>query len=251
MSALDNVGERLAPSNDTPFLLEPLPPSGYAANVTSAVRSRVFVDGLGAVGGTRKRLADLFIASVALILLAPLMIILCALVKLAVGGPILYRHTRIGLGGIRFECYKFRTMAADADGILIRHLAHDPEAAREWSEHRKLRDDPRVTMFGRILRKSSLDELPQLFNVLKGEMSCVGPRPIVSAELARYGPSAVNYLQARPGITGIWQVSGRNSLRYEERVALDTHYVKNWSLGMDWAILAKTIVAVLEIQNTS
>jgi exopolysaccharide production protein ExoY len=199
----------------------------------------------GGVGGTAKRSMDVILALVALLLLLPLMLIVAAVIRVTMGSPVVFAHRRVGRGGASFNCYKFRTMIADADAVLQRHIAADPGAAEEWSATRKLRNDPRVTPLGRALRKSSLDELPQLFNVLRGEMSCVGPRPIVREELAHYGPHAAAYLSARPGLTGSWQVSGRSSLSYEARVALDHDYVSNWSLWRDVVIILRTIPAVM------
>jgi UDP-galactose-lipid carrier transferase len=178
-----------------------------------------------------------------LLLLSPLMVTLAALVR-AEGGAAFYRHRRIGSGGREFECVKFRTMVPNADEVLRRLISSDPRAATEWSETQKLRDDPRVTALGRFLRRSSLDELPQLINVLRGEMSLVGPRPIVRAEVARYGESIEYYYAAKPGITGLWQVSGRSEVSYERRVSLDVWYVRNWTLWHDVAILLRTIPAV-------
>ena len=135
-------------------------------------------------------------------------------------------------------------MVRDADEVMRRHLASNPAIAREWGQTHKLTDDPRVTFLGRILRKSSIDELPQLLNVLRGEMSCVGPRPVVVEELKNYGASAAEYMKARPGMTGLWQISGRNALAYHERVVLDCAYVRDWSLSGDIGILLKTIPAL-------
>jgi exopolysaccharide production protein ExoY len=203
------------------------------------------------LGGSLKRAIDVAIALAAIILLAPVMLMIMGLVKLTMGGSIFFAHSRIGFRGRRFHCYKFRTMLADAEAMLARHLVDDHRAAQEWRETRKLRNDPRVTFLGRLLRKSSLDELPQLINVLRGEMSCVGPRPIVAEELHRYGPYATEYLQARPGLTGIWQVSGRNALDYGDRVALDCYYVRNWSLWTDLVILGKTFFAVVKFDEAT
>jgi Undecaprenyl-phosphate galactose phosphotransferase WbaP len=191
-----------------------------------------------------KRAFDLVAASAALLVLGPLMIVTAMLVRRD-GGPALYAHGRIGLHGRRFCCLKFRTMVRDADGVLEAHLAASPETAEEWARDRKLRDDPRLTPLGRFLRKNSIDELPQFINVLKGEMSVVGPRPIVESEQAFYGDDLDYYLQVRPGITGLWQVSGRNNVTYPRRVALDGWYVRNWSLWHDIAILCGTVPAVL------
>ena len=203
------------------------------------------------VGGWVKRSADIGLASVAIVLLLPIIVLILALVKVTVGGPVLFRHRRLGHKGTEFDCLKFRTMVTDAGEVLTRHLQANPEARDEWVATRKLKNDPRVTRLGRLLRKSSLDELPQLINVLRGEMSFVGPRPIVQEELARYETAAREYLMARPGITGLWQVSGRNAVSYERRVALDASYVRNWSMFLDLIILLKTIPAVLHHDDTS
>jgi undecaprenyl-phosphate galactose phosphotransferase len=191
-----------------------------------------------------KHAFDLVAACAALLLLGPGMIAIAMLVRRD-GGPALYAHSRIGLNGRRFHCHKFRTMVSDADRVLEAHLVANPEAAKEWARDRKLRDDPRLTALGRFLRRSSIDELPQLINVLKGEMSLVGPRPIVESEQAFYGDELEFYLQVRPGITGLWQVNGRSNLCYARRVALDGWYVRNWSLWQDIAILCGTVPAVL------
>jgi exopolysaccharide production protein ExoY len=204
-----------------------------------------------APGGRAKRAIDLVIAGTAVLVMAPLLALVSLGVRLMLGGPVLYTQRRIGLGGRSFPCYKFRTMVLDADAVLRRHLEDDPEAAREWQETQKLKNDPRVTPFGHLLRKSSIDELPQLFNVLRGDMSCIGPRPVLAAELERYSAHANEYRSARPGLTGLWQVSGRNRLSYRDRVALDRLYVRRWSLGLDLVILLRTIPAVMRLDETS
>ena len=182
-------------------------------------------------------------AIILLSLLAPLMLVLALLIR-ADGGPALYRHRRIGAGGRVFDCIKFRSMVVNADKVLRQVIANDPAAAAEWSANQKLRDDPRVTKLGLFLRLSSLDELPQIFNVLRGEMSLVGPRPIVQSEVARYGSDIEYYYAAKPGLTGLWQVSGRSDMSYISRVKLDVWYVVNWTLWHDIAILFKTVPAV-------
>jgi exopolysaccharide production protein ExoY len=203
------------------------------------------------LGGLPKRLLDIAVASVGLILLLPMMLIVTTLIRLVMGGPVIFSQKRIGLGGRVFTCYKFRTMVANGEEALRRHLAADPAAAREWNASRKLAHDPRVSWLGNILRKSSIDELPQLFNVLRGDMSLVGPRPVVPEELEYYGRHVDEYLRARPGLTGVWQISGRNRLSYAERVARDCHYIRNWSLAIDVAVLIKTIPAVLKFSETA
>ena len=213
--------------------------------------SRDGADGRGRpVGGLAKRVLDLVVASLAIIAIAPLMVVIALLIRLAdPGGPIIFAHRRVGFRGRHFYCLKFRTMRGDADRILAEYLAANPEAEAEWQRDQKLRFDPRVSVLGRMLRKSSLDELPQLLNVLRGEMSCVGPRPIVLDELPRYDKSVEDYLKVRPGITGLWQVSGRNQLDYPERVRLDSYYVTHWSLGSDALILVKTAFAVIRVDQ--
>ncbi len=190
-----------------------------------------------------KRLFDLAAASTLLVFLAPLMLTIAGLLALQ-GGPVFYRHRRIGRNGEPFDCLKFRTMVPNADRILADILARDPEARAEWERDQKLRNDPRITALGRFLRKWSLDELPQLINILRGEMSLVGPRPVVEEELERYGPNRIYYELVRPGLTGLWQTSGRNDIDYAERVALDTWYVRNWTLWNDIIILFKTLFVV-------
>jgi exopolysaccharide production protein ExoY len=191
-----------------------------------------------------KRLIDLTGAAILLILLSPLFLAIAFLIKITSGGPVLFRQERVGLGGKRFRCLKFRTMIVDAERELQKHLAVSEEARREWGSIQKLTRDPRVTRLGRFLRTTSLDELPQLVHVLAGEMSLVGPRPIIPAEMQRYGENLQYYLAVRPGMTGLWQVTARNTCSYAERVNLDTSYVLNWSLVTDVIILFRTVPAV-------
>lgn len=192
-----------------------------------------------------KRAFDLAVASVLLVLgAAPLAYIAWRIKR--DGGPAMFAHTRVGQSGRAFPCFKFRTMGVDAEERLRELLESDLTARAEWESEFKLRNDPRITPIGQILRRTSLDELPQLFNVLRGEMSLVGPRPIVRDELARYGDDVDYFLMVRPGMTGLWQVSGRNDTGYDTRVYLDTWYVKNWSLWYDIAILFKTVRVVLK-----
>jgi lipopolysaccharide/colanic/teichoic acid biosynthesis glycosyltransferase len=188
---------------------------------------------------------NLLVALVALLFLAPVMIAVAAAVFCQDGGPVLFAHRRIGRDGRHFYCLKFRTMAVDAERRLAELLATDPRARAEWERDHKLRNDPRVTRLGAFLRKSSLDELPQLFNVLRGEMGLVGPRPIVDAEVPKYGRRFAKYCAVKPGITGLWQVSGRTDLSYNTRVAMDCLYAKHRSLLFDAWLLVLTVPAVL------
>jgi undecaprenyl-phosphate galactose phosphotransferase len=192
-----------------------------------------------------KRLFDVVGAAALLALLAPLFAYLSWRIR-QTGGAAIFSHQRVGRYGRAFGCLKFRTMVPDAEIVLRRFLEGDPQARVKWERDFKLKDDPRVTPIGALLRRTSLDELPQLWNVLKGEMSLVGPRPIIEEELQRYGDQVDYYLEARPGITGLWQISGRNDTTYEDRVALDCWYVRNWSLWYDLVILVKTISVVLQ-----
>lgn len=196
-------------------------------------------------GSPWKRALDLLIAAPLAVFLSPLLLVLALAIRCSDRGPALFVQTRYGLGGRTFSCFKFRTMVADAGERLEALLAADPAAREEWARDRKLRNDPRITRFGRFLRKSSLDELPQLINILRGEMSIVGPRPIVREEIERYGRSFGHYCAVRPGVTGLWQISGRNDTTYEERVALDVEYVERWSIWLDLRIIALTLPAVL------
>jgi exopolysaccharide production protein ExoY len=214
------------------------------------------VDALGArdpgpLGGWPKRLADILISVTGLVLAAPLMAMVAILISLTDRGPVLFAHNRVGFRGRPFRCYKFRTMTTDGDAVLEAYLAANPDAEQEWRATQKLRHDPRVNFVGRMLRKSSIDELPQLFNVLRGDMSCVGPRPVVRAELDRYGSAARYYLRTRPGLTGLWQVTGRSSTGYDSRVMLDTEYVRGWSVWADLVILCRTPLALTRFGEVS
>jgi exopolysaccharide production protein ExoY len=191
------------------------------------------------------RALDIVLAGSILVFLAPLMLLIALLIWMEDGGWPLFGHRRIGRGGVSFACLKFRSMVPDAEARLERLLASSPEARLEWQTDHKLREDPRITRLGGFLRRSSLDELPQLINVLRGEMGIVGPRPIVESEVRRYGHAFKHYCAVRPGITGLWQVSGRNNLSYRRRVALDRLYVRSRSLNRDIAIMAMTLPAVL------
>lgn len=202
------------------------------------------VQGVASAGRFAKRALDVTVAVMALVGLSPLLLAIAMLVRKD-GGPALFGHSRIGQGGQRFHCFKFRSMVIDAESRLQALLAADPAAAEEWAATQKLTHDPRVTGIGKVLRKTSLDELPQLLNVLRGQMSLVGPRPIVAAEVPRYGDDIAAYYAVPPGVTGLWQVSGRSETTYAYRVQLDVTYVRNWSFRRDLVILLKTIPAVL------
>lgn len=195
-------------------------------------------------GGLLKRALDIVIASAGLAVLWPLMLMVALAIRYTDPGPAVFGHERIGLNGRRFKCLKFRSMIVNSEAALREHLARDPAAAAEWAASQKLKHDPRITKLGKILRETSLDELPQLWNVLKGEMSIVGPRPIVSAEVRRYGNDFQSYAATKPGITGLWQVMGRSDCSYDERVSLDVDYVRNWSILRDIWIIARTFIVV-------
>jgi Undecaprenyl-phosphate galactose phosphotransferase WbaP len=192
-----------------------------------------------------KRCLDFFAAIVGGVALLPLFLVLSVWVKASSRGPVFYGHKRIGRYGKTFKAWKFRTMFENSNLVLERYLEENPELLEEWQRDHKLRYDPRVTRVGRFLRKTSLDELPQLWNVIRGQMSLVGPRPIVTEEIVKYGPYYGLYTMVKPGITGLWQVSGRNNTTYDERVQLDAYYVRNWSPWMDVVLLLKTIRIVL------
>jgi exopolysaccharide biosynthesis polyprenyl glycosylphosphotransferase len=201
-----------------------------------------------------KRIIDTLVAGIAIILLSPLILIIMLLIKITDPGPVLYGHKRLSRGGKKIKIYKFRSMMAKYSvgpgfnkktEIEIFQELGRPDLVEEFKRDQKVKDDPRVTKIGKFLRKSSLDELPQLFNVLRGELSLVGPRPIVADELKRYGRWGSYLLSIKPGMTGLWQVSGRNDVSYEERVKIDTHYVQHWSLWQDVVILVKTALIVV------
>ena len=203
-----------------------------------------------ALGGLAKRIFDFSSALTLVILLAPLLLMVALLIIGADGRPFFIRHKRVGHKGAEFGCFKFRTMVRDADVVLAEYLLRNPAAAAQWTASRKLANDPRITPIGRVLRTSSLDELPQLFNILKGEMSLVGPRPIVRDETANYGGAFDAYVRTRPGPTGLWQVKGRSNTSYEERVRLDTEYVTSWSFHRDVVILLMTVPSVLAARGS-
>lgn len=192
-------------------------------------------------GGALKRVADLLLCLAGTPIILPVGVLLTLLILLDSRGSALYSQERLGFGGKKFKLYKFRTMVANAEAVLPEYLRDNPERASEWSGNRKLKQDPRLTRIGAFLRKTSLDELPQILNVLKGDMSLIGPRPIVEEEKAKYGRSFRSYCRARPGISGLWQVSGRNNTTYHRRVACDRLYVSGWSPALDTWIFLKTI----------
>lgn len=225
------------------------PVPGYAVGLkpapdSSAALLKLAPTGLRQSSFRAKRLLDIVLASFLIFLTFPLLLGISLLVAMD-GGPVLFKHHRIGRYGAGFGCLKFRTMILGAEECLDEYLSYHPEARAEWERDRKLTFDPRVTKIGRFLRISSLDELPQLLNVLRGEMSIVGPRPVTQEELAQYGGVAKLYRSVRPGITGLWQISGRNDTTYAARVSLDERYVRNWSLALDLGILLRTPVVVL------
>jgi lipopolysaccharide/colanic/teichoic acid biosynthesis glycosyltransferase len=195
--------------------------------------------------GLLESLANRAVALLLLVLLAPIMALIAVLIWRMDGSPVSYSHYRVGLGGRVFRCLKFRSMRKDSDAVLRALLAVDARARSEWERDRKLSRDPRITPVGRFLRRTSLDELPQLLNVLAGDMNLVGPRPITLAELPRYGQARWHYLSVLPGMTGLWQVSGRNRLSYEDRVSLDRRYVDTRSWHMDLQILVRTVKVVV------
>jgi len=199
--------------------------------------------------GITKHLLDLIVTSLALVALSPVFVLIATAIKLTSNGPVYYGHTRHGRDGKLFKALKFRTMFQNGESILLAHFQKHPEELVSWQHDHKLKRDPRVTAVGRWLRRYSLDELPQLCNVLVGQMSLVGPRPIVSAEIHKYGRGYDLYSRVRPGVTGLWQVSGRNNTTYPERVALDEYYVRNWSIWLDAYIVVRTARAVLSAEG--
>jgi Undecaprenyl-phosphate galactose phosphotransferase WbaP len=192
-----------------------------------------------------KRVLDLGVAGLGGLVLLPFFLLICLCIRLSGPGPIFYGQRRIGRGKRPFTAWKFRSMVANADAVLADHFERCPELQAQWRQDHKLRRDPRITRLGRFLRRTSLDELPQLWNILRGEMSLVGPRPIVEGEIEKYGAVFSLYTQVRPGVTGLWQVSGRNNTTYQERIDFDEYYVRNWSVWLDVYILGRTVKAVL------
>lgn len=193
-----------------------------------------------------KRIFDILFSLFALLATFPIFLTLAVIIRLTSKGPAVYGHQRVGRGGKPFKCLKFRSMYQDADERLTELLQQNPEYAAEWEANRKLKKDPRITPIGQFLRKTSLDELPQFLNVLKGDLSVVGPRPVVADEVVQYyKEKAPKILSVRPGVTGLWQVSGRSNTSYSHRVELDEHYVENRSFGLDMTLVLKTVPALL------
>ena len=211
----------------------------------SKLSARALVRQQSTTGRSLKRTGDVVFALSALLIGAPVFLLLAVLVKVSSPGPVFYVQRRVGRGYRRFGCIKFRTMRPDADRVLASVLASSPAMQEEFERDFKLREDPRITPIGRFLRRSSLDELPQFINVLRGEMSVVGPRPIVDKEIDRYGPYMDEVLAVRPGLTGLWQVSGRNNLSYAKRVRLDVAYARGRSFILDLAIVLRTFGVLL------
>lgn len=197
----------------------------------------------------QKRLVDLLLSGLGLILLSPLFALLAVLIRLDSPGPVFYLQKRLGRGGKIIHMLKFRTMHVRADELLERYLQENEDARRQWQEYQKLQPDPRITRVGRILRRYSIDELPQLWNVFAGEMSLVGPRPIMPGQRPLYGEAFRDYVRVTPGMTGLWQISGRNRLPFSRRVELDMHYVQNWSVWLDLYIILRTVWVVLRCEG--
>lgn len=196
-------------------------------------------------GAGIKRAMDVVGALVFFVVFLPVLLIIAIGVRLSSRGPIIYYQDRVGLGGKTFRFYKFRSMVVNSDEVFKEFLDTDPEAKSQWEKYQKLDRDPRITAFGQFIRRTSLDELPQFLNVLFGDMSLVGPRPCMPNQKALYGVYWRDYCAVRPGLTGLWQVSGRNRLTYQQRVLLDAQYVRNWSLARDVHIMARTVRVVL------
>jgi lipopolysaccharide/colanic/teichoic acid biosynthesis glycosyltransferase len=200
-------------------------------------------------GRLGKRVFDIVLALLLLPVLAPLILILCALTRID-GGPAFFAHQRIDRNGVRFKCLKIRSMVPDAENVLKSFLESNRHAAREWEMRFKLTDDPRITSIGAFLRRTGLDELPQIWNVLRGDMSFVGPRPVTAPELGMYGPHKTAYLSVRPGVTGAWQIHGRTTGCYVNRVALDRSYVEGLSLRRDLALIGQTAFSVVKMTGS-
>jgi Undecaprenyl-phosphate galactose phosphotransferase WbaP len=192
-----------------------------------------------------KRFLDLCVVIIGGLIALPFLLLIALLIKITSRGPVLYKQKRLGMNGKHFFTYKFRSMYIDAEQQLQKILDTDPGAKKEWEEKFKLQKDPRITGIGKFLRRTSIDEMPQLLNIIKGEMSLVGPRPIVDAEMEKYGEDYLRVFSVKPGLTGLWQVSGRSDADYEDRVAYDTYYLQSWSVWLDLWIIFKTFGVVL------
>ncbi|WP_337270775.1 sugar transferase [Oryzifoliimicrobium ureilyticus] len=240
MSEID-LGREFDRFNDKRRLSREVAPRSFGAGDKSAA---------AVIGGFLRYLLDAILATAALVVLTPMILMLVGILLVIQGRPIFIAHRRIGKNGVMFPCLKFRTMVTNSDEVLAKYLAQNPHRLDEWNATRKLKDDPRITPFGALLRKSSLDEIPQLLNVIMGTMSLVGPRPIVPSEAELYGSHFIDYIRVRPGLTGLWQVSGRSDTTYRERVQLDVRYVSERSVFGDIAIMAKTVPAVLRSRGS-
>lgn len=227
-------------SQDRIIPLENFDPSKYSVDSKSCDRWRFSL-----LARFKKRAFDIAVAACALAFFAPLMALIAIALLVQDGRPLFYKHQRIGLGGRPFLCWKFRTMTRDSEQQLRQLLDSSETCRQQWNSNQKLDQDPRAHRLGALLRRSGLDELPQFVNVLRGEMSVVGPRPVVLDELARYGKHAKYYLALRPGITGLWQVSRRSDTSYDERVEFDVRYCKTWTIAGDIAVVARTVAVLL------
>lgn len=192
-----------------------------------------------------KRIFDIVSALVLIILALPFAVVIALAIVLETPGPVFFGHTRIGRGNRRFRLWKFRSMVVNSEDVLRAYLEKRPDLATEWNATHKLKDDPRVTRVGRFLRRRSLDELPQMWNVLRGDMSLIGPRPIVEDEIPKYGAAFDLYRRVRPGLTGLWQVSGRSDTSYRKRIELDSRYIRSWSIWLDLRVIWKTVGVIL------
>lgn len=248
--ATENAIVKSLRDRDVPLILIPVANglvSGMEARYLLGEESILLIDKMEVVprlSRFAKRVFDVLVSSVILVVITVPMLAVAAVIRRD-GGPVFFEHERVGMDGVLFKCIKFRSMSVNAEELLRVYLDENEEHRLEWEQSRKLKDDPRVTVFGRFIRKTTIDELPQLINVLRGDMSLVGPRPVTRGELEYYGATASFYMSVRPGLTGLWQVSGRSDLSYEQRVRLDTWYVRNWTPWHDIAIILKTIPAVL------
>ena len=201
-------------------------------------------------GRLAKTVFDYSLTAVGTVCISPLLVYIAYRIKKEDPGPVFFAHERIGKDGKPFPCYKFRSMVVNSKEMLEKYLAENSDARAEWERDFKLKDDPRITPIGKVLRRTSLDELPQIFNVLRGEMSLVGPRPVIQEELDKYyGETAKLYASVKPGITGLWQVSGRSDTTYEERVQMDSWYVRNWSVWLDVMLLWRTVKSVIKCKG--